>query len=106
MKLKEAAGAEVTVELDEDLVGRGRHALLCWAATELANLRRGLVRSIPDTQKHGDAGWCWWCPGDEEEGKERENDLWINSNEKFLGSKGWFIYPQAVGTDSQQSGFL
>lgn len=29
MKLKEAACAEVTVELDEDLVGSGGHALLC-----------------------------------------------------------------------------
>lgn len=53
MKLKEATGAEVTVELDEDLIGSGGHTLLGRAATELADLRGGLVRSIPDTQKNG-----------------------------------------------------
>lgn len=52
MKLKEATGAEVTVELDEDLIGSGGHTLLSRAATKLADLRRGLVRSIPDTQEH------------------------------------------------------
>lgn len=47
---EEAAGAEVAVELDEDLIGGGVHAFLDGAAAELTNLRRGLVRSIPDTE--------------------------------------------------------
>lgn len=38
MQLKEAAGAEVAVELDEDLIGSGGHALLYRAATKLTDL--------------------------------------------------------------------
>lgn len=48
MQHKEAAGAEVAVEFDEDLIGGGGHALLYGAATELTNLRRSLVGSIPN----------------------------------------------------------
>ena len=48
MQHKEATGAEVAVELDEDLIGGGGHALLYRTAAELTDLRRGLVRSIPD----------------------------------------------------------
>jgi hypothetical protein len=44
---EEAAGAEVAVELDEDLVGGGGHALLGRVSAELANLWRGLVRTVP-----------------------------------------------------------
>lgn len=48
MKHKKAAGAEVTVELDENLIGGGGHALLDGVAAELADLRRSLVRSVPE----------------------------------------------------------
>lgn len=37
-KHKEATGAEVTVEFDENLIGGGRHALLDGIAAELADL--------------------------------------------------------------------
>lgn len=47
MKHKEAAGAEVTVEFDENLIGRGGHALLDRVAAELTDLGRSLVRPIP-----------------------------------------------------------
>lgn len=47
MQHKEAAGAEVAVELDEDLIGGGGHALLYRVATELTNLWWGLVGAIP-----------------------------------------------------------
>lgn len=50
MQHEEAAGAEVAVELDEDLIGGGGHALLHRGAAELTNLRRGLVGSIPDEE--------------------------------------------------------
>lgn len=50
MQHEEAAGAEVAVELDEDLIGGGGYALLCRGAAELTNLRRGLVRSVPDEE--------------------------------------------------------
>lgn len=53
MQHEEAAGAEVAVELDEDLIGGGGHALLCRGAAELTNLRRGLVGSVPDEE----GGW-------------------------------------------------
>lgn len=53
MQHEEAAGAEVAVELDEDLIGGGGHALLCRGAAELTNLRRGLVGSVPDEE----VGW-------------------------------------------------
>lgn len=46
---EETAGAEVAVELDEDLIGSGGHALLCRVAAELGNLRRSLVGPIPVT---------------------------------------------------------
>lgn len=39
MQHEEAAGAEVAVELDEDLIGGGGHALLRRGAAELTNLR-------------------------------------------------------------------
>lgn len=58
MKLKEAAGAEVTVELDENLISGGGHAFLYRAAAELTDLRRGLIRSIPGTRMQvGGGGW-------------------------------------------------
>lgn len=47
MQHKEAAGTEVTVELDEDLVGRRGHAFLYRVSTELTNLGRRLVGPIP-----------------------------------------------------------
>lgn len=50
MQHKEATGAEVAVEFDEDLIGGGGHALLHRATTELTDLRRALVRSIPDIE--------------------------------------------------------
>lgn len=50
MELEEAAGAEVAVKLDEDLISCGGHTFLQWRATELANLRRSLVGSIPDIE--------------------------------------------------------
>lgn len=50
MQHEEAAGAEVAVELDEDLIGSGGHALLRRGAAELANLRGGLVGSVPDEE--------------------------------------------------------
>lgn len=53
MKLKEATCAEVAVELDEDLIGGGGHAFLHGGATELTDLRRRLVRSIPGTETRG-----------------------------------------------------
>lgn len=67
MQHKEAAGAEVAVEFDEDLIGGGGHALLYGVTTELTDLRRGLVGSIPDTEKQrgGESGGC-------EGGSERE----------------------------------
>lgn len=60
MQHKEAAGAEVTVEFDEDLIGGGGHALLYGVAAELTDLRRGLVGSIPDTeiQRGGESRGC------------------------------------------------
>lgn len=39
MQHKEATGAEVAVEFDEDLIGGGGHALLHRATTELTDLR-------------------------------------------------------------------
>lgn len=50
MQLKEAAGAEVAVELDEDLIGSGGHALLYRAATKLTDLGWALVRSVPSAE--------------------------------------------------------
>lgn len=44
---EEATGAEVTVELDEDVVGGAVDCLLGGATTELTNLRGALVRAIP-----------------------------------------------------------
>lgn len=51
MQHKEATGAEVTVEFDEDLISGRGHAFLSSAATELTNLRGGLVGSIPDKKR-------------------------------------------------------
>lgn len=48
LKHKEAAGAEVTVELDENLIGGGGHALLDRVAAELADLGRTLVGPVPE----------------------------------------------------------
>lgn len=72
MELKEAAGAEVTVKLDEDLISCGGQTFLQWCATELADLRRSLVGSIPDMVIQ----ICqeWWT-----ESKSRD-DFWINSS--------------------------
>lgn len=53
MKHKEAAGAEVAVELDENLIGGGGHALLDRAAAELADLGRSLVGPVPEDIKEG-----------------------------------------------------
>lgn len=50
MQHKEATGAEVTVELDEDLICCGRHTILYRVATEQTNLRWGLVGPIPGRQ--------------------------------------------------------
>lgn len=50
MQHKEATGAEVAMEFDEDLISSGGHALLHRASTELTNLRRALVRSIPEAE--------------------------------------------------------
>lgn len=69
MQHKEAAGAEVAVEFDEDLIGGCGHALLYGAATELTNLRRGLVRSIPD--KKGDCRWGRFKQLREEKDREK-----------------------------------
>ena len=44
---EEATPAEVTVELDEDLIGRAVHRLQRRVPAELTNLRRALVRSVP-----------------------------------------------------------
>ncbi len=68
MQHEEAAGAEVAVEFDEDLIGGGGYALLYRVAAELTNLRGGLVGSIPDTeiQRGGQSGCC------EGGGKERD----------------------------------
>lgn len=53
MKHKEAAGAEVTVELDENLIGSGGNALLDRVPAELADLRRSLVGPIPEESEEG-----------------------------------------------------
>lgn len=50
-KHKEAAGAEVTVEFDENLIGGGGHALLDGVAAELADLGWSLVGSVPEELK-------------------------------------------------------
>lgn len=50
-KHKEATGAEVTVEFDENLIGGGRHALLDGIAAELADLGWSLVGPIPEELK-------------------------------------------------------
>lgn len=47
MKHKEAAGAEVTVEFDENLICGGGHALLNGIAAELADLGWSLVGPVP-----------------------------------------------------------
>lgn len=51
MQHEEAAGAEVTVEFDEDLIGGGGHAFLNRVAAELTDLRGGLVRSVPECKE-------------------------------------------------------
>lgn len=56
MQHEEAAGAEVAVELDEDLIGGGGHAVLDRVSTELTNLRRGLVGSVPAEGEGGGGG--------------------------------------------------
>lgn len=53
MKHKEAAGAEVAVELDENLIGCGGHALLDRVAAELADLGRSLVGPVPEEMEVG-----------------------------------------------------
>lgn len=50
-KHKEAAGAEVTVEFDEHLIGGGGHALLDGVAAKLADLRWSLVGPVPEELK-------------------------------------------------------
>lgn len=47
MQHKEATGAEVTVEFDEDLIGSCGHTLLYRVATKRTDLWRSLVRPIP-----------------------------------------------------------
>lgn len=47
-KHKEAAGAEVAVEFDENLIGSGGHTLLDRAAAELADLGWSLVGAVPE----------------------------------------------------------
>ena len=46
-KYKEPASAEITVELDEDMIGCGIDLFLGRVPTELTNLRRSLVRAVP-----------------------------------------------------------
>lgn len=89
MQHKEATGAEVAVELDQYLISGGGHALLYRVPAELANLRRGLVGSIPgrETDRGGNGGG--W--GERERaiqrvkggGGQRERDLWINTSNNF-----------------------
>lgn len=62
MKHKEAAGAEVTVELDEDVIGSGGHALLDRVTAELANLWRSLVGPIPEESEEGFIKNYSWLP--------------------------------------------
>lgn len=47
-KHKEAAGTEVAVEFDENLIGGGGHALLDGTAAELADLGGHLVGAVPE----------------------------------------------------------
>lgn len=51
MQDEEAAGAEVAVELQEDVVGGAGDGFLHRAATELPELRGGLVRAVPTASK-------------------------------------------------------
>lgn len=51
MKHKEAAGAEVTVEFDENLIGSGGHALLDSTAAKLADLGWSLIGTVPEELK-------------------------------------------------------
>ncbi len=46
-KHKETTSTEVTVELDEDLIGHAVDRLQSCVTTELTDLRRTLVRTIP-----------------------------------------------------------
>lgn len=46
-KHKEAAGAEVTMEFDENLIGSGGHALLDSIAAKLADLGWSLIGPVP-----------------------------------------------------------
>lgn len=56
LKHKEAAGAEVAVELDDNLIGGGGHALLDRVAAELADLGRSLVGPVPEEIEEGGGG--------------------------------------------------
>lgn len=47
-KHKEAAGTEVAVEFDENLIRGGGHALLDGTAAELADLGGRLVGAVPE----------------------------------------------------------
>lgn len=44
---KESAGAEVTVELEQDVIGRAGNCLLRRAAAELTDLWGCLIRAVP-----------------------------------------------------------
>lgn len=54
MQNEESAGAEVAVELQEDVVGGAGDGFLYRTAAELTELRWGLVRAVPTAWKiHG-----------------------------------------------------
>lgn len=53
MQHKEATGAEVTVEFDEDLISSRGHTLLYRVATKWTDLWRSLVRPIPKENEEG-----------------------------------------------------
>lgn len=48
---KESAGAEVAVELQQDVIGCAGNGLLGRASTELTDLRGCLVRAVPTGNK-------------------------------------------------------
>lgn len=72
MKHKEAAGAEVAVELDENLIGGGGHALLDRAAAELADLGWSLVGPVPEEMEEGGGlkSEFWICTSNNLESNE------------------------------------
>lgn len=78
MQHKEAAGTEVTVEFDEDLISGGGHTVLHGVAAELTDLRRGLVGSVPDTdaERWRESGLWGLKEWREEEDRQREQMIY------------------------------